>query len=275
MQRQAFFNGLPTNNNFMMNNFQNACNCIQLRQCNPLIDMARTMYNGFIANFINSQLQINVCKYENDEMYVCCSNFNGFDSHYKNYWQNVPNFGYQPNVDWKGLQENSGENVEPQNYHQYTSYPIQGFLPYTKSTITTVPKIPFTSKHEDPVSKKNSPPPLSIEFPLDKNKTFFNTHQTNDVDKSRAMKIVTAPPPLNAQTKTNLINQDKCGRSSDSRIIGGEESGIGQFLWIARLAYRNKTSQLISYRCAGSLINEKYVLTAAHCVSNLISTLEL
>jgi hypothetical protein len=39
----------------------------------------------------------------------------------------------------------------------------------------------------------------------------------------------------------SLINDEACGRSVGSRIIGGEDAGIGRFSWMGRLAYRNKS----------------------------------
>lgn len=41
--------------------------------------------------------------------------------------------------------------------------------------------------------------------------------------------------------KMKLINSDLCGISINTRIIGGEDAGVNQFPWMARLAYRNKS----------------------------------
>ncbi|XP_061497101.1 CLIP domain-containing serine protease B9 [Anopheles gambiae] len=72
-----------------------------------------------------------------------------------------------------------------------------------------------------------------------------------------------------------MINAPLCGLSVNTRIIGGETEVPGQFPWMARLAYRNQTSGRVTYRCAGSLITNRHVITVAHCVTNLIDELQL
>ncbi|KXJ80055.1 hypothetical protein RP20_CCG026938 [Aedes albopictus] len=53
----------------------------------------------------------------------------------------------------------------------------------------------------------------------------------------------------------------RCGERNDaSRIVGGQPTGINEFPWMARLSYFNR------FYCGGMLINDRYVLTAAHCV---------
>ncbi|KAK9302898.1 hypothetical protein QLX08_005239 [Tetragonisca angustula] len=52
-----------------------------------------------------------------------------------------------------------------------------------------------------------------------------------------------------------------CGlRNEESRIVGGQTTRMNEFPWMARLSYLNK------FYCGGTLINDRYVLTAAHCV---------
>ena len=57
----------------------------------------------------------------------------------------------------------------------------------------------------------------------------------------------------------------ECGeRNEVSRIVGGEEAGINEFPWVAKLSYFKR------FYCGGMMINDRYVLTAAHCVKGYI-----
>ncbi|CAH1396320.1 unnamed protein product [Nezara viridula] len=60
-----------------------------------------------------------------------------------------------------------------------------------------------------------------------------------------------------------------CGKttvSQHNRVVGGVPADLGAWPWIAALGYRDLYRSNIEWRCGGSLINSRYVLTAAHCV---------
>lgn len=48
-----------------------------------------------------------------------------------------------------------------------------------------------------------------------------------------------------------------------SRVYGGKSSQQNEYPWMALIRYRNAKKPS---RCGGSIINNYYVLTAAHCV---------
>lgn len=222
------------------------CNCIKLKFCNPVMDMARQMYSGFIADYINTQLQVIQCNFIDGEMAVCCpSNINNNN--------NVNRHGGHDHDSqkWVWGSENTASSEEsqqpnPQQYPQttYTSYPIQGFYPYAKNPFLNKNKA-FYASHEDPLTLKNCPPAFSNEFQLPKNHTYYKepkqvTTPVSRIEEETTRATPNVPPEM--QAKMHLINGEACGRSVGSRIIGGEDAGVGRFSWMGRLAYRNKSS---------------------------------
>ncbi|XP_058450366.1 serine protease easter-like [Malaya genurostris] len=57
-----------------------------------------------------------------------------------------------------------------------------------------------------------------------------------------------------------------CGIQTSDRIIGGVNTKIDEFPWLALLKYA-KPNNLHGFHCGGVLINDRYVLTASHCVN--------
>lgn len=64
-----------------------------------------------------------------------------------------------------------------------------------------------------------------------------------------------------------LPDQTICGsETSDNRIHGGIITDLSEFPWMALLGYQTEARLSIQFMCGGSLINNRYVLTAAHCI---------
>ncbi|KAF2881990.1 hypothetical protein ILUMI_24171 [Ignelater luminosus] len=61
-----------------------------------------------------------------------------------------------------------------------------------------------------------------------------------------------------------LPGRDVCGIQVNQRIYGGQEADIGEFPWLVLL----KSRSVNKFVCGGALINSRYVLTAAHCVTD-------
>ena len=52
------------------------------------------------------------------------------------------------------------------------------------------------------------------------------------------------------------------------RIIGGRDTHLKDYPWMAAI-HLNETNWDQAWGCGGSLINNRYVLTAAHCIWNI------
>ncbi|XP_017058134.2 uncharacterized protein LOC108099270 [Drosophila ficusphila] len=57
----------------------------------------------------------------------------------------------------------------------------------------------------------------------------------------------------------NLLNE--CGKQVTNRIYGGEIAELDEFPWLALLVYNSN-----DYGCSGALVDDRHILTAAHCV---------
>ncbi|XP_038207050.1 CLIP domain-containing serine protease 2-like [Zerene cesonia] len=55
-----------------------------------------------------------------------------------------------------------------------------------------------------------------------------------------------------------------CGDIEGNRIVGGSVANLYEFPWMALISYNTRFG--LQFKCSGSIINKRYILTAAHCV---------
>ncbi|KAJ3647415.1 hypothetical protein Zmor_019294 [Zophobas morio] len=88
--------------------------------------------------------------------------------------------------------------------------------------------------------------------------------------ESSAPPTINLPEPTEAPDVAGISTEllpdfDTCGIDTQSKIYGGENTELDEFPWLALLQYR-KANEKKAFLCGGALINNRYILTAAHCV---------
>jgi len=69
--------------------------------------------------------------------------------------------------------------------------------------------------------------------------------------------------PFVIEPRAQFDSSCRCGQKSGSRIVGGTTTDVNEWPWQVALMYGSQQF------CGGSLINNRYVLTAAHCIDGL------
>ena len=91
------------------------------------------------------------------------------------------------------------------------------------------------------------------------------------VDNPPCQKVTGKTSPNNDCSGTECGTWKPSGRNEEcgfrvlfTNVVGGRIAQLGSYTYMALLGYQ-EDGQIV-YNCTGSLVNRRYILTAAHCV---------
>ncbi|EAA07752.4 AGAP002811-PA [Anopheles gambiae str. PEST] len=78
---------------------------------------------------------------------------------------------------------------------------------------------------------------------------------------------ITTATPTARTTTVKTFEPDGCGVSDveHNRVVGGVPAALNGWPWMALVGYEEAFGD-VDFRCGGSLITDRHVLTAAHCI---------
>merc|ERR1719167_247058 len=125
----------------------------------------------------------------------------------------------------------------------------------TKPSKEETSKPPMEGSSKPPMDKTSKPPmEETSKPPMDE-----STKPSMGSSSEKPGAATTAAPA--PASPTSASSGCKCGVKRTQRIVGGTETEINEYPWIARV-----TDSTESLFCGGTLINNQWILTAAHCM---------
>jgi len=155
----------------------------------------------------------------------------------------------QPNYSG-GFQGSSGSSRRPESniYSKETTTSWE----FPTSGRKTTPRPSWAIEHSDSGSSSNSRKRIS---------------EQKCEEYSQPVSQTINALPLSINTEAVPLRVQNCDFSAVKLIVGGEASELGEFPHQAAVGYKGRTSRNILWNCGGTLISERFVLTAAHCVN--------
>ncbi|KAF0292076.1 Phenoloxidase-activating factor 3 [Amphibalanus amphitrite] len=145
---------------------------------------------------------------------------------------------------------------------QFTQRPAQPFTQRPAQPFTQRPAQPFTQRPAQPFTQRPAQP--------------FTQRPAQPFTQRPAQPFTQRPTrrPLTSVGRQPLAqsvlpDENVCGRRTFStRIFNGQDADIGSWPWAASIGYRDNSNGEFSWACGATLITDRYLVTAAHCLTN-------
>ena len=116
---------------------------------------------------------------------------------------------------------------------------------------------------------------------LERRSDFTVYQSTRATDKVRSQLQVTRP--VGDPARLLLPRHPVCGQrlvesqnvATVDRVVGGKSALRGQYPWQAQIRAFNDTVKAWGHYCGGVIISERFVLTAAHCMTLALTKYEV